>query len=185
MELKELHGFFFPVVEHWWAFFSVYFSRPFFKVSLRDLANGSRRSPTCPWFLILAWRVTSLTLEMTANWGSLPGERCRTTPKRSFLLPACEIGRHNQKKIVELPDGRCQKKQWGGWGACCLPLLLFISSFYSCSFFFWFNKPFYLNSRGKKSTPVQVALFEILTLALRLSEWLSGVLVLRMADRVK
>lgn len=59
-------------------------------------------------FLILAHQVTWLTLEMTANWGWLPGERCWMTPKRSFLLPACEIGRHNQKKIVELPDGRCQ-----------------------------------------------------------------------------
>lgn len=101
------------------------------KFSSHAIANSHHLwRTTCPWFLILARRLTSLTPEMTANWGSFPGERCWTTPKCSFLLPACEIGRHNQKKIVELPDGRCQKKQWGGLG-CCLPLLLFFSSFYS------------------------------------------------------
>lgn len=147
---------------------SVYFLLSFFKVSSHDLANSSRLwRTTCPWFLIPAQRVTSLTLEMTANWGSLPGERCWTTPKRSFLLPACEIGRHNQKKIVDLPDGRCQKKQWGGLG-CCLRLLLFFSSFYSYSFFFLLQETIYLNVRGKtKSTPVP-------EVALRLSEWCSG-----------
>lgn len=100
------------------------------------------------FFFILARLVTPLTLKMTANWGSFPGERCWTTPKRSFLLPACEIGRHNQRKIVELPDGRCQKNRWGGLG-CCLPLVFLLSSFYSFSFLFLKQETIYLNVRGQ------------------------------------